>query len=340
MPAAPKEDGLSRRIGQSVRSNSGPEFGTTFLSAQSEHWTAESDSTNYDTIPVNGQSSDQAQYRAPFLAFNEQSYAVQGAGSLNVPNFTSDPRAAESAVPDLSLGSFHSHSSNQPGFYFNAVDASQQQDEGLNDFAQTHPDKEDYITSSSSSSKHLQVPRGNSRPASTSLQPSLALSAAGKVPQRPTTALLPTSLKVKARSTPSSAVPGSTRRPARWEKQTDSNERMSNPTPLRGTSGHRSADIGSRDELANKTTDSISSDAASGSGDDVEVNGSEGGMGSEALQRAEPRVRADQPPGILQTGRTERAQRTQSGLPAEKVFPIQIGSELFRLSGASIASDG
>jgi hypothetical protein len=27
-------------------------------------------------------------------------------------------------------------------------------------------------------------------------------------------------------------------------------------------------------------------------------------------------------------------------LPSEKVFPIQIGSELFRLSGASIASDG
>jgi len=27
-------------------------------------------------------------------------------------------------------------------------------------------------------------------------------------------------------------------------------------------------------------------------------------------------------------------------LPAGKVFPIQIGSELFRLSGASISSDG
>ena len=27
-------------------------------------------------------------------------------------------------------------------------------------------------------------------------------------------------------------------------------------------------------------------------------------------------------------------------LPADKVFSIQIGSELFRLSGASIASDG
>lgn len=34
-----------------------------------------------------------------------------------------------------------------------------------------------------------------------------------------------------------------------------------------------------------------------------------------------------------------RAQATTS-LPPEKVFPIQIGSELFRLSGASISSDG
>ena len=31
---------------------------------------------------------------------------------------------------------------------------------------------------------------------------------------------------------------------------------------------------------------------------------------------------------------------SKGGLPAEKGFPIQIGSELFRLSGASIMSDG
>jgi hypothetical protein len=32
--------------------------------------------------------------------------------------------------------------------------------------------------------------------------------------------------------------------------------------------------------------------------------------------------------------------RKTCNLPSEKVFSIQIGSELFRLSGASIASDG
>jgi hypothetical protein len=32
-------------------------------------------------------------------------------------------------------------------------------------------------------------------------------------------------------------------------------------------------------------------------------------------------------------------EQLQEGLPAERGFPIQIGSELFRLSGASIMSD-
>ena len=32
--------------------------------------------------------------------------------------------------------------------------------------------------------------------------------------------------------------------------------------------------------------------------------------------------------------------KTQYILPPEKVFSIQIGTELFRLSGASISSDG
>ena len=45
------------------------------------------------------------------------------------------------------------------------------------------------------------------------------------------------------------------------------------------------------------------------------------------------------------SGRTNMGTRAPSGhppsiLPPEKVFPIQIGSDLFRLSGASISSDG
>jgi hypothetical protein len=104
--------------------------------------------------PVDYRGSDLVQYRAPFLASNEQSYAVQGSGSLDAPIFTSDPIAAEFGAPDPPLASFHSRSSNHSGFYFNAVDASQQQDECLSDVTQTHLDKEDYNTSISFS-KHL-----------------------------------------------------------------------------------------------------------------------------------------------------------------------------------------
>jgi hypothetical protein len=43
--------------------------------------------------------------------------------------------------------------------------------------------------------------------------------------------------------------------------------------------------------------------------------------------------------GILRHGQVD-AYDMSATLPAEKGFPIQIGSELFRLSGASIMSDG
>ena len=59
-----------------------------------------------------------------------------------------------------------------------------------------------------------------------------------------------------------------------------------------------------------------------------------------------PRTALQSASGSAQnTGRSNRGTRAPSGhppsiLPPEKVFPIQIGSELFRLSGASISSDG
>ena len=43
---------------------------------------------------------------------------------------------------------------------------------------------------------------------------------------------------------------------------------------------------------------------------------------------------------ILRKSQVDAWQDMAAGLPAEKGFPIQIGSELFRLSGASIMSDG
>lgn len=45
-------------------------------------------------------------------------------------------------------------------------------------------------------------------------------------------------------------------------------------------------------------------------------------------------------PGIVRDPTTLRGPDIPHVLPHEKVFPIQIGSKLFRLSGASISSDG
>ena len=45
------------------------------------------------------------------------------------------------------------------------------------------------------------------------------------------------------------------------------------------------------------------------------------------------------PPSILRNHQADTPQEGRPGLPAEKGFPIQIGSELFRLSGTSIMSD-
>jgi hypothetical protein len=50
------------------------------------------------------------------------------------------------------------------------------------------------------------------------------------------------------------------------------------------------------------------------------------------------------PPGILRDPSVAQARNWNTVIPTilphEKVFPIQIGSELYRLSGASISSDG
>ncbi|KAL8841315.1 MAG: hypothetical protein Q9176_003408 [Flavoplaca citrina] len=46
------------------------------------------------------------------------------------------------------------------------------------------------------------------------------------------------------------------------------------------------------------------------------------------------------PPGIVRSAASNSSQQDFSTLPDEKSFTIQIGSELFRLSGASIMSDG
>ena len=52
----------------------------------------------------------------------------------------------------------------------------------------------------------------------------------------------------------------------------------------------------------------------------------------------------EDPPGILREPSIAAPRKWNTDIPVvlphERVFPIQIGTELFRLSGASISSDG
>lgn len=344
MPAAPKDDGLSRRTGQSV-TNDAPTLTATLLPAQNQHWTTDAGPVGYDVIPIDYGASDLARYQAPFLAPNEQSYEIQSGGPLDASVFTNNTIAAGVVAPGQSLGSFPSQPASHPGFYFNVVDPFQQQDESQSqiELANTHQYHREDLTTSSSFSAHSQGTQDKTRPTPTGPQSSLAPSAAGKGSKRPAPASLRPSVKRNSDSLLSSAVRNPAGQSTAWAReieQTDLHQRMSSPTQLPGTGGQRAVETDSRDQLTTTTSDAIPSDAASPLGDDAEGNGSGGGMVSVAPQRGGSNVGSNQPPGVLQAGRTSQTPHAQPGLPAEKVFPIQIGSELFRLSGASIASDG
>jgi hypothetical protein len=64
---------------------------------------------------------------------------------------------------------------------------------------------------------------------------------------------------------------------------------------------------------------------------------------SETHKRKEPSKGTGPQGRVIDVSAPRRIAETRAGaevLPSGKVFPIQIGSELFRLSGASISSDG
>jgi hypothetical protein len=76
------------------------------------------------------------------------------------------------------------------------------------------------------------------------------------------------------------------------------------------------------------------------------TNGGSSSRGKEATSTANPgeEKHTTDPPGILRDPLASTARKYNTEiphiLPHERVFPIQIGSELFRLSGASLSSDG
>ena len=77
------------------------------------------------------------------------------------------------------------------------------------------------------------------------------------------------------------------------------------------------------------------------------VNGVRGEKAQRSMSREDSSsatISLDQTPGILRDPPVQQPRKWNTDipniLPHERVFPIQIGSELFRLSGASISSDG
>lgn len=80
----------------------------------------------------------------------------------------------------------------------------------------------------------------------------------------------------------------------------------------------------------------------------MNVNGLQAGNGkqksSTSTSTPGEEKKSTEPPGILREASAAAPRKWNTDipdiLPHERVFPIQIGSELFRLSGASISSDG
>ncbi len=79
-----------------------------------------------------------------------------------------------------------------------------------------------------------------------------------------------------------------------------------------------------------------------GAGGDDRASSSQGMQGG--IFAREDGANSQNPPGMLREENITKPRKWNTDipniLPHERVFPIQIGSELFRLSGASISSDG
>jgi hypothetical protein len=151
------------------------------------------------------------------------------------------------------------------------------------------------------------------------------LSPPPKPPQRP---MIQTGMKRKADSEPGSAVSQST-----TEAQQNQSKRQNQSRQSSATSPISPVVTESIDARQSPVAQTFAAQAASGP----------------TQPDTEPQRRKEQSKGTGPQGRVidvSKPRRVVEGaggpdmLPAGKVFPIQIGSELFRLSGASISSDG
>jgi hypothetical protein len=161
------------------------------------------------------------------------------------------------------------------------------------------------------------------------------LSPPPKPPQRPA---VQTGMKRKAESEPNSAISqsaGSTSEVQQGPAKRPNKSRSSSSASI--TSPTVTAPSGaSRSSMTQVTLPPVSSEPQVSSNTTASIGPEQ--------QRKKELAKGTGPQGrVIDVSKPRRIVESPSGhdvLPAGKVFPIQIGSELFRLSGASISSDG
>lgn len=161
------------------------------------------------------------------------------------------------------------------------------------------------------------------------------LSPPPKPPQKPT---IQTGMKRKAESEPNSAVSQNAsastelqEKPVKRPNKSRASSTASITSPVVATSTASEAKRPSMTQTAAATEPAESA--------------SQGGSNTNAeLQKRKEPSKGTGPQGrVIDVSKPRRIVESPAGadiLPAGKVFPIQIGSELFRLSGASLSSDG
>lgn len=339
MPTAPKhhvDDSTLRVPGQQVTTT-----GNNASSlAQSDYWSANTAPGEYELGPVAYQNLSSAQYGGPFSTPNQQLYGFQTAGIVGGLS-TETLENVDRRIPAAHLSSSDHQLTHARGFYSNNADPSRRDDELAYTESRSQQPAERFTTPAFFSQTHQEL-IGSGQVTANNATTATVESIAARAPQRPDSALLQITPKPKPRSPPPSAERDLADTVGGWETGPVAEEpRWSQKSiSLPHTNLHGQANPMSKDGPTGKITDPASSDMPSTSGDDIEAKPVGGAKPAVTQQRARQNGGGLEPPGILQAGKESRASSSVPVLPAEKVFPIQIGSELFRLSGASISSDG
>jgi hypothetical protein len=277
---------------------------------------------------VNQSSADVAYAPNPFLGVGTDSYDRQATGVSTIfgGHPPASPTSIASATNQSSLVSYPSDWDNSFGNFLDLVHAYEPQ--GV--LAQQDPAQQlqEFNLPQTLSAPPTTEPEVQTQSTSETARSSQSTPRLPAPPPAP----LRTALKRKAESSePNSAESDRSKaRPSDWpssRNRTVSFSRMSKPSPSPSAEGVNTADL-LEAQLRRTSAAASRQKAPSDNGGPPRSTMISQPSGNQGVGRT---------PGIVR-GKSQTS--IPSILPAEKVFPIQIGSELFRLSGASISSDG